>query len=129
MRLAVVAGVLINANKKILVAERPEGKVCAGLWEFPGGKIESGESQLQALKREIQEELNLVVEQASFLFTHVNTFPDRIVDLHVWKVSAWSGDVKGMENQAYDWLTLEQIDKIKFLPGNRAMLPELAAHI
>ena len=107
MRLAVVAGVLINANKKILVAERPEGKVCAGLWEFPGGKIESGESQLQALKREIQEELNLVVEQASFLFTHVNTFPDRIVDLHVWKVSAWSGDVKGMENQAYDWLTLE----------------------
>ncbi|MFT5115579.1 MAG: 8-oxo-dGTP diphosphatase [Parasphingorhabdus sp.] len=125
MNLSVVVGVMIRGNGQVLVAERPAGKACAGQWEFPGGKVEQGESFRNALNREIKEELGVQVEQAEPLFTHVNNFLDRTVELHIWKISKWGGIPEGLEGQSIRWLRLTEIEQVNFLPGNILMLPKL----
>ena len=104
-RIHVVAGVLQDEAGDVLVAQRPPGKSLAGGWEFPGGKLAAGEGRLEGLARELEEELGIRLDPASCrpLIRYVHRYPERVVELDVWRVGAWNGELHGRENQALDW--------------------------
>jgi 8-oxo-dGTP diphosphatase len=91
----VVAGVLYDGAGRILIAQRPPGKVLAGRWEFPGGKVGDGEAPYDALVRELREELGVEVGAAKRLMHYPVEYADRTVWLDVWVVSEWHGDATG----------------------------------
>lgn len=100
----VACGVLQRADGQVLLAQRPDGKIAAGRWEFPGGKIEAGEQPLHALARELDEELGIRVEQARPLIRYRHEYSNRSVLLDTWLVSRFSGEPHGRENQALAWV-------------------------
>ena len=120
-------GILADARGRVLVAQRPAGKIAAGKWEFPGGKIESGESSLQALRRELKEELDVDIADGTCLVQHVNEFPDRVVHLDVWLIRSWNGSVRGMEDQPLRWLPPDEVLALDCLPGCEVIVPALVA--
>ncbi len=97
-------GVIFNKNKQILIAERLKGKVYAGYWELPGGKIEQGETPDQALKREFFEELGIESIELEFLKTIEHQYPEFLVILEVFKVLKFSGTIYAKEGQKIAWL-------------------------
>jgi 8-oxo-dGTP diphosphatase len=120
----VAAAVLTDADGRVLVSRRAEGAHQGGLWEFPGGKVDPGEDLQTALRREIGEELGVLVESARPLIRVPHAYPDRSVLLDVWKVTSWQGEPRGLENQEIDWVSPE------VLPGRdfpAADVPVLAA--
>lgn len=127
----VAVGVLLKKNEGILLAQRPEGKPYAGYWEFPGGKIEAGETLFEALKRELSEEIDIQILDAKEFLTIEHDYPHAYVRLHICLVNSWHGEVKGLENQATAWLSLDDIDKFEgsnlqpILPATRPILEKL----
>ena len=113
----VAVAVFIKADGSFLLSSRPEGKPYPGYWEFPGGKIEVGESVLQALKRELLEELNVVITHATPWFTFMTVYTHATVRLHCWRVSAWQGEMRGMEDQQFAWQHLDALTVAPTLPG------------
>ncbi len=105
----VAAGVLQRANGEVLLAQRPEGKIAAGYWEFPGGKIEPGESARSALERELHEELGISVRAARPLIRFRHDYSDRSVVLDTWLVTAFEGEVQGREAQAFRWTSVNSL--------------------
>ncbi|MDQ1304172.1 MAG: 8-oxo-dGTP diphosphatase, partial [Pseudomonadota bacterium] len=103
----VAAGVLRDASGRVLIAQRPDGKHAAGFWEFPGGKIQAGESPLQALCRELAEEIGIVVSAATPLMTFRHSYPERVVELQVFEVSHYSGEPRGLEGQPLRWVAVD----------------------
>lgn len=99
----VAAGVLRRASGDVLFTQRPEGKVAAGWWEFPGGKIEPGEAGIDALKREIDEELGVRVHEARPLIRFRHEYSNRSVVLETWLVTAFDGDPQPREGQTLRW--------------------------
>src|SRR5579859_5947742 len=89
----VVAAVLHDAQGQVLIADRPAGRSFAGYWEFPGGKLEAGESTATALKRELREELGIGVQRAYRLLSYSHSYPERHVQLDVWRVTRYQGRV------------------------------------
>lgn len=112
----VVAAVLRDAQGRVLVAERPAGKPLAGLWEFPGGKLEPGEPPFDALRRELHEELGIHVQRAHRLLRYSHRYPERHVRLDVWRVSRYTGTVAAREGQALAWVIPGDM-------GGRTLLP------
>ena len=113
----VACGVVVNTQGEVLLAQRPEGKIAAGWWEFPGGKIERGESALQALTRELQEELGVVVRDARPLIRFRHEYSNRVVVLDTWCVTAFEGEPRGCEGQALRWLAVHRFaDVTPLLP-------------
>ena len=102
----VVAAALYNDKGEILLAQRPEGKQLAGLWEFPGGKVEPGETPEAALVRELQEELSITVKESELQpITFASfTYPDFHLLMPLYKCQAWSGEVHLSEGQAIAWV-------------------------
>lgn len=100
----VACGVLVNSRGEVLIAQRPAGKIAAGKWEFPGGKIEPGESPEQSLRRELEEELAVHVVTARPLIRIRHDYSDRTVVLHTWQVTAFEGDPHGREQQSFAWV-------------------------
>jgi 8-oxo-dGTP diphosphatase len=100
----VACGVLVNAAGEVLLAQRPEGKIAAGYWEFPGGKIEPGEAALDALRRELHEELGIGVQAAEPLIRFRHAYTNRTVVLDTWRVTAFAGEPQSREQQALRWL-------------------------
>jgi 8-oxo-dGTP diphosphatase len=105
----VAAGVLRRPDGGVLFTQRPEGKIAAGYWEFPGGKIEAGETPLQALTRELHEELGVTVRAARPLIRFRHEYSNRSVVLDTWLVDAFDGEVQSRESQAFRWVTPSQL--------------------
>ncbi len=101
--LHVVAGVIYNAQNQVLIALRPKQTHQGGLWEFPGGKCETGETAEQALARELQEEIGIVVQQSRPLIRIFHTYPDKKILLDVFRIERWHGKAWGREGQAVQW--------------------------
>jgi 8-oxo-dGTP diphosphatase len=125
-RIAVVAAVLQQPDGRFLLAQRPQGKVYAGYWEFPGGKVEPGESPLQALQRELHEELGIEVTEAYPWLIREFDYEHADVRLHFFRVRGWRGELHGREAQAFSWQRIDAIDVSPLLPANGPILNALA---
>lgn len=108
-----------------MLARRPAGKVYAGYWEFPGGKVEPGESARDALAREIREELAVEVEHAHPWITHVFTYPHATVRLHFYRVLAWRGEPHAAEHEELSWERPGSVGVAPLLPANGPVLKAL----
>jgi 8-oxo-dGTP diphosphatase len=117
----VAVGVLIDPEGRFLLTSRPEGKVYAGYWEFPGGKLEAGETVEQALRRELQEELGITIASAAPWKVEVMDYPHARVRLHFCKVVEWSGALQMREQQAMAWQQLP-VEVTPVLPGTVPVL-------
>ncbi|MGV0951951.1 MAG: NUDIX domain-containing protein, partial [Azonexus sp.] len=127
----VAAAVMLRADGcEFLLAQRPDGKVYAGYWEFPGGKVEAGETVREALVRELQEELGISVTACSPWLTRVFTYPHATVRLHFWRVTAWDGEIgitAPLEHSAVDWQKCGKSASVSpILPANDPILKTLA---
>jgi 8-oxo-dGTP diphosphatase len=122
----VAVGVLIRPDGAFLVTSRPAGKVYAGHWEFPGGKVEPGETVEQALARELHEELGITIAGAERWQVQMFDYPHALVRLHFCKVLAWTGEFEMREGQAMAWQQLP-VDVRPVLPGTIPVLGWLAA--
>lgn len=125
-RIAVVAAVLQQSDGRFLLAQRPQGKVYAGYWEFPGGKVEPGESPLQALQRELHEELGIEVIEAYPWLIREFDYEHADVRLHFFRVRGWRGELQGREAQSFAWQRIDAIDVSPLLPANGPILNALA---
>jgi len=121
----VAVGVLLQADGRFLLTSRPEGKVYAGYWEFPGGKLEVGETVEQALRRELQEELGITIGAAQAWKTQMVDYPHALVRLHFCKVWDWQGSLEMREGQSHAWQSLP-VDVVPVLPGTVPVLTWLA---
>jgi 8-oxo-dGTP diphosphatase len=122
----VAVAILIRADGRVLLAQRPAGKVYGGWWEFPGGKIEPGEAPAHALAREVHEELGVEVERAYPWITRGFSYPHATVRLHFFRVPAWRGEPHGREGQAFAWQDLAALTVGPVLPANGPVLKSLA---
>ena len=122
----VAVGVLIDAAGNFLLTSRPDGKVYAGYWEFPGGKLEAGETVEQALRRELHEELGITIGPAEAWKVEMVDYPHALVRLHFCKVFAWTGEFQMREQQAMAWQTLP-VQVAPVLPGTVPVLGWFAA--
>ena len=122
----VAVGVLIDLDGRFLLTSRPDGKVYAGHWEFPGGKVEAGESVEQALRRELHEELGITIGPAEPWQVTLHDYPHARVRLHFCKVFEWSGTFEMRERQQMAWQTLPASVK-PLLPGTLPVLAWFAA--
>lgn len=120
--LHVAVGVIRNANDEVLIAKRSTRQHQGGKWEFPGGKVEAGESVSTALSRELKEELNIRVMHDQPLCQVHHRYPDRHVFLDVREVTAFSGKPQGMEGQPIQWLSPERMDPAAFPSANQAIV-------
>ena len=121
----VAVGVLLQADGHCVLTARPEGKVYAGYWEFPGGKLEVGESVEQALRRELQEELGITIGAAQVWKTQMVDYPHALVHLHFCKVRDWQGTLQMREGQSHAWQALP-VAVVPVLPGTIPVLSWLA---
>ncbi len=119
----VVAAVLTRPDGEVLLAARPEGKVYAGYWEFPGGKVEAGESLQAALARELKEELGIEGIRATRWITKVFTYPHATVRLNFFRVWDWDGEPHPHEGQTFAWLNLTSDN-----PAHHSVEPLLPAN-
>ena len=121
----VAAAVITQSDGRVLLAERPAGKPWAGYWEFPGGKIESGESPLAALQRELHEELGIELDRATPWLTREYAYPEKRVRLHFYRVSVWHGAPHGREGQKLSWENPSAVRVTPLLPANAPILDAL----
>ncbi|HEX7011971.1 MAG TPA: 8-oxo-dGTP diphosphatase MutT [Steroidobacteraceae bacterium] len=121
----VVAGALFDAAGRVLLAQRPAGKHMAGQWEFPGGKLDEGETALEALKRELLEELGIEVQGGQALIAYEHSYPDRRVLLDLWLVTSYRGEPQPLDAAALKWVALEELDSAGLLEADRPMIPVL----
>lgn len=112
---------------EFLLARRPEGKVYAGWWEFPGGKVEAGESFHDALLRELHEELGITITQATPWLTREFVYPHATVRIRFFRVTAWQGEIHPHEHDAIAWLRADRAPTVEpILPANGPILKGLA---
>ena len=117
----VAVGVLIRADGQFLLTSRPAGKVYEGYWEFPGGKIEAGETVEQALRRELQEEIGITIAVAQPWRIEMVDYPHALVRLHFCQVFEWTGELQMKEGQRFAWQDLPvQVQPV--LPGTIPVL-------
>jgi 8-oxo-dGTP diphosphatase len=121
----VAVGVLIDAQGRFLLTSRPPGKVYEGYWEFPGGKLEAGETVAQALRRELQEEIGVTIGEVQAWREKLVDYPHALVRLHFCKVFDWQGELHMHEGQTYAWQTLP-VSVQPVLPGTVPVLEWLA---
>lgn len=115
----------MRPDGSFLLARRPEGKPYPGYWEFPGGKIETCESPLAALERELQEELGIHITLAYPWITRVFTYTHATVRLHFFRVTTWHGEPQSLENQLLSWQSANDIKVTPVLPANVQILRAL----
>ena len=121
----VVTAAVIERDGAFLVTRRPSGVHLEGYWEFPGGKIEPGESLAKALAREIAEELDTPIAVGRELFTVTHTYPDRIVELH-FLACELKGEPRAVLGQEMRWIAREQLGTLRFPPADEELIRMLA---
>jgi len=121
----VAVGVLVQPDGRFLLTSRPDGKVYAGYWEFPGGKLEAGESVAQALTRELHEELGIEALAIQPWKSELVDYPHALVRLNFCKVTSWRGELQMREGQSYAWQKLP-VQMTPVLPGAVPVLEWLA---
>ena len=126
--LTVAVGILIDDGGRVLVTRREKGAHQGGLWEFPGGKVEPNETVAEALSREIQEELGVLVEAAEPVMVVDHDYGDKQVRLDVHRVTQWQGDPRGLEGQPLAWKLPGELEGWPFPAANTPILERLLAH-
>ncbi|GHD65931.1 Nudix family hydrolase [Jeongeupia chitinilytica] len=122
----VAAGILLRPDGTFLLGSRPAGKPYAGYWEFPGGKLEAGETGLDALKRELHEEMGITVTAATPWLVQTFTYPHATVRLQFFRVTGWDGEPQPHEGQSFAWQTPGALNVSPILPANGPILRGLA---
>lgn len=125
--LLVTAAALVDADNRVLIAQRPQGKQLAGLWEFPGGKIDAGERPEEALIRELQEELGIIVREpclAPLTFASY-AYPDFHLLMPLYICRRWEGFVAPREGQAVKWVRASQLRDYPMPPADEPLIPPL----
>lgn len=123
-----VVAAYIKYENTFLIAKRVKGDEGAeGKWEFPGGKIEDGETKFQAIKREIKEEFNMDVEPTNELITHTTNYPTRDITITLIECNAPSKKLlmNTKDHSEYKWITIQELDKYQFAKGDMAFLEYL----
>jgi 8-oxo-dGTP diphosphatase len=123
----VAACALIDADGRVLIAQRPEGKPMAGLWEFPGGKVEAGERPEETLIRELKEELGIVVSEpclAPLTFAS-HSYPDFHLLMPLYVCRRWEGTVKPTEGQTLAWVKPNRLRDYPMPPADEPLVPHL----
>lgn len=120
-----VVGALYNHKQQILIAKRQSHQFMGGFWELPGGKVESNESEQQAIIRELREELGIVVTDLSIHQTMVYHYTDRIVKLSIYTINQYQHIPKGIEGQEIAWVDVNQLHKHKLLPTMKAFIDSI----
>lgn len=121
----VVAGVIADARGRILLARRTRGRDLAGLWEFPGGKVEPGETPQQALQRELQEELGIDARIGEPLICVPQHYPHKRIRLDVRRVAGWNGPMKALDGQALAWVPPHRLRSYAMPPADRPVVAAL----
>ncbi len=125
MKIKVVAGVLRSEDAAVLIAQRLPGTHMAGRWEFPGGKLESGENPREGLVRELREELGVEVLAAEPLLQLSHQYSDRHVHLDVWLVTKYRGVPCSLEGQALQWVLPELLHGVDLLEADAPIIEAL----
>jgi len=125
----VAACALIDVDGRVLLAQRPEGKSMAGLWEFPGGKIEAGETPEQSLIRELEEELGITVKEACLapLTFASHSYPDFHLLMPLYVCRRWDGMVTAREGQSLAWVRPNRLRDYPMPPADLPLIPHLTA--
>jgi 8-oxo-dGTP diphosphatase len=125
--LLVVAVALIDADDRVLIAQRPEGKALAGLWEFPGGKIDQGERPEAAMIRELKEELGITVKEACLApITFASyAYPEFHLLMPLYVCRRWEGFVQSREGQALKWVRAKDLREYPMPPADEPLIPPL----
>ena len=126
-RVEVVAAIIVDAKQRILMAQRADRQHQGGKWEFPGGKIEAGETHLQALSRELKEEVGLQIEeQACELFKAVHhDYSDKQVSLYFYIVKGFTGVASGLEDQPIMWVDSQTLPQLTIPDANQSIAEAL----
>lgn len=131
----VSAVALVNAAGEVLIGRRPAGKALAGFWEFPGGKLEAGESPAQAAVRELREELDIGIsvenlEPVSFVsYETTGEAAPRAVVVLLFATRTWSGDARMLEHAEISWASMEKLKSCDMIESNIPLLPYLERYI
>lgn len=117
-----VVAAIIEQNGKILLAQRPAHADQAGMWELAGGKVEQGESQPQALIRELHEELGIIAQPARYIASHQREVSGRIIHLHAWHVPVYEGEIVAHEHSALAWCLPDEALGYELAPADVPLL-------
>jgi 8-oxo-dGTP diphosphatase len=123
--IVVVAAALFDRDGRVLIAQRPRGKPLAGRWEFPGGKLDAGESERQALVRELREELGIEVLAARPFMRLTHAYAERDVELSLWIVERFSGEPRSLDAQALKWVAPERLGSEDILEADQPFIEAL----
>ena len=121
----VAVAVVIDRRGRVLIAQRPAGKHLAGCWEFPGGKIEAGETPRQGLARELEEELGITIDHPRPLMRLSHAYPTGEVLLDVWVVRRYRGEPRGLDGQALVWCSRRALAAAELLPADQPIVKAL----
>jgi len=124
-RVHVAVGVVINSQQEILLAKRADHQHQGGLWEFPGGKVEAGETLPKALGRELHEELAITVTSCEPLLEVAHEYTDKSVLLDVWLVTGFNGQPRGVEGQPLAWVSVAELNEYPFPEANVPIVEKL----
>ncbi len=124
-KLTISVGIIRNAQKEIFITQRDASSHMAGFWEFPGGKVEEGETPAQAVIRELQEETGIVAEQPVLIKSLEHIFPDRVITLHFHLIEKWQGEPYGKEGQPMRWIPQAELEAEEFPPANEPIVHAL----
>ncbi|MGL4723522.1 MAG: pyrimidine (deoxy)nucleoside triphosphate diphosphatase [Scandinavium sp.] len=122
-----VVAAILEKNGFILLAQRPPHADQAGMWEFPGGKVEAGETQPEALIRELREELGIEALPAEYVASHQREVSGRIIHLHAWHVPEFSGELTAHEHSQLEWVQPEQAFGYALAPADIPLLEAFIA--
>jgi 8-oxo-dGTP diphosphatase len=122
VRIHVAAAAIIDDQGRVLISQRPAHVHQGDLWEFPGGKLEPGETAVHALRREIHEELGITVQATRPLIRVVHDYPDKAVLLDVWRVDSFTGTPVGCEGQVIEWVVVDKLRDYPFPAANKPII-------